>query len=81
MKFSGLACLDVKNICGIFRCEQTSTRKVIMLAFIHVNPHLAYSIEWRRYASFRTLCIWTYDTYMRHSATKVLIYDTKISMC
>jgi len=39
MQFSGLACLDMKNICGKFRCKQTSTRKVIALAFIHVNPH------------------------------------------
>jgi len=42
VKFSGLACLDMKNSCGNFRCKQTSTRKVIALAFIHVNPHPAY---------------------------------------
>jgi len=45
MKFSGLACLDMKNICGKFRCKQTITQKVITLAFIHVNLHPAYSIE------------------------------------
>jgi len=72
MKFSGLACLDMKNIYGKCRGKQTSTRKVIALALIHVNPQPAYSIEWRIYASFRTLCIWTYDAYMRHSAKKVL---------
>jgi len=72
MKFSGLMCLVMKTICGKFRCKQTSTRSVIALAFIHVNPHQAYSIEWRIYASFRTLCIWTYDAYIRQSAPKVL---------
>jgi len=61
MKFSGLACLDRKNICGKFCCKQTSTWKVIALVF-----------EWRIYASFRILCILTYDAYMRHSAPKVL---------
>jgi len=49
---------------------QTSMRKIISLAFIYVNLHLAYSIEWRIYASFRTLCIWTYDAYMSQSAQK-----------
>jgi len=73
MKFSGWACLDMKTICGKVRCKQTSIRKVIALAFIYVNPHLAYLVEWRIYASFRTLCIWTYDAYMRQSAPKVFI--------
>jgi len=62
MKFSGLASLHMKNICGKFRCKQTSTRKVIALAFVHVNPHPVYSIEWRIYASFPNLCIWTTHT-------------------
>jgi len=44
MKFSGLACLDMKNICGKFHCKQTSTWKVITLAFVYVNLHLAYLI-------------------------------------
>jgi len=44
----------MKNICGKLHCKQTSTQKAILLAFIHVNPHLAYSIEWRIYASFST---------------------------
>jgi len=39
--------------------------------------HPTYSIQWRIYASFRTLCIWTYDAYMRHSATKALAYLAK----
>jgi len=47
MKFSGWACLNMKKICGKFRCKQTSTRKVIALAFIYANPHLTYLIEWR----------------------------------
>jgi len=71
MKFSGLACIDMKNICGKFRCKQTSTQKVFALAFMHINPHSAYSIEWRLYVSFRTLCISTYDAYIRHSTPKV----------
>jgi len=33
MKFSGLACLYIKNNCGKFRCKQTSMRKVIALVF------------------------------------------------
>jgi len=32
------------------------------------------------YASFRTLCIWTYDAYMRHSAPKVLNTSIKEHM-
>jgi len=75
MKFLGLACLDTKSICGKFRCKQRSTRKVIALGFIHVNPHPVYTVEWRIYASFRTLCIWTYDAHTRQSATKVLRND------
>jgi len=71
--FSGILCLVLENTCGKFRCKQTSMRKVIALAFIYVNPHPVYSIEWRIYASFRNLCIWTYDLYMRQSAPKVLI--------
>jgi len=59
MKLSGLACLDMNNICGKFHCKQTSTWKVTASAFIHINPHPAYSIEWRIHASFSTLCIWT----------------------
>jgi len=50
------------------RCKQTSMRKVIALVFIYVNPHLAYSIE---YASFCTLCIWTYDAYVSISTKGV----------
>jgi len=53
----------MKNICGKFCCRQTSMRKVFGLVF-----------EWRIYASFRNLCISTYDAYMRHSASKVLKY-------
>ena len=45
MKFPGIMCLVMKNICGKFRCKQTSSRKVIALAFIYVNPHLAYSMN------------------------------------
>jgi len=71
MKILGFTCLDMKNICGRFRGKQPTTRKVIALVFLYVNPHLAYLIEWRIYASFRTLCIWTYDAYMRHSSPKV----------
>jgi len=44
----------------------------ILLAFIHINPHPAYSIEWRIYAPFHTLCIWTHDAYVHHSAKKML---------
>ena len=61
-KFSGLACLDMKNICGKFRCKQIRMRKVIPLLF-----------EWRMYASFRILCIWTYEANMHSSAPKVLM--------
>ena len=66
-------CLVMKNICGKFRCKQTSMRKVIALEFIYVNPHPTYSIEWRMYASSRTLCIWMYDAYVRQLAPKVLV--------
>jgi len=45
MKFSGLACLDMKNICGKFRCKQTRTQKVIGLAFKHVNLYLVYILH------------------------------------
>ena len=45
MKFPGIMCLVMKDICGKFRCKQTSSRKVIALAFIYVNPHLAYSMN------------------------------------
>ena len=34
----------MNNICGKFRCKQTSMRKVIAWTFIHVNPHAAYAI-------------------------------------
>ena len=67
MKFSGLASRDMKNIFGKLHCKQTSTRKVIALVF-----------EWRIYASFRTLCVWTYVAYMRHSDPKVLKSNTKL---
>jgi len=53
MKFSGLACLDMKNICGKFRYKLTSMRKVIALAY--VNPHLAY---WLNDAYMRHLRIY-----------------------
>jgi len=43
--FSGLACLDMKNICGKFHCKPTSTQKVNALAFIYIDSHLAYLIE------------------------------------
>jgi len=75
LKVSGLACLDMTNICRICRCKQTSMRKIIALVF-----------EWRIYASFLTLCIWTYDAYMRHSAPMVLSipltkeYFTKLTL-
>jgi len=28
MKFSGLMCLGMKNICGNFRCKKKSTKKL-----------------------------------------------------
>jgi len=62
----------MKNICEKFCCKQTSTWKIIVLAFIYVNLHPAYSIKWCIYVSFSTLCIWTDDTYMRQSAPKML---------
>jgi len=54
MKFSGLMCLSMKNICEKFCCKQTSTWKIIVLAFIYVNLHPAYSIKWCIYASIST---------------------------
>jgi len=71
MKFSGITCPVIKNVCGKFCCKQTNTRKVIALTFINVNPHPVYSIEWHIYPSFRTLCIWTYGAYLRQPAPKV----------
>jgi len=38
-------CLVIKNIRGKFHWQQTSTRKVIALAFVYVNPHQVYPIE------------------------------------
>jgi len=48
------------------------TRNVIALSFTYVNPHPVYSIDWLIYASFRTLCIWTYNAYMRQLLPKVI---------
>jgi len=47
IKFSGIMCQVIKNIRGKFCCKQTSMQKAIALAFIYVNLHLVYSIEWR----------------------------------
>jgi len=49
MKFAGLMCAGTKNIGGKCRCKPTSTKKVIVLAFICVYPHPVHSIEWRIY--------------------------------
>jgi len=83
MKISGIMCPVMKNICGKFHCQQTSMRKVIALVFIYA--YLACSIKWRIYASFRTVCIWMHDAYMRHwrymcqSALKVLRVWTRVA--
>jgi len=79
MKFSGLMCLGITNICGNFRYKQ-STRTVIALAYVFVNPHPAHSIKWRIYASISTPCIWTYDVYMRQSATNMLKKTCRCAM-
>jgi len=44
MKFSGLAYLDMKNICGKFRCKQTSTQKVIALVFDRIVTILKFAL-------------------------------------
>jgi len=66
-KFSGLACLDMKNICGKFRCKQNKYAKSYRIVF-----------ECDSYMRRSTLCAFermTHEsmTHMHHTAPKVLM--------
>jgi len=71
MKFSGIMCLVIKNICGKFCFKHAIIRKVITLAFIYVNPHPAYSI-WMTHICVIPHLVCLNEWRMRQSAQKVL---------
>jgi len=73
MKFSGLACLDMKNICEKIHCKQTSTQKVIALdLYTSIRTrHIQLNDTYMRHSTPDPMHF-NVDTYMHHSATKVL---------
>jgi len=63
MKFSGLACLDINNVCGKFRCKQQVREKLS---------------RWCLYTSIHTRHIKLNDAYMHRSTPCAFEHMTHI---